>query len=259
MIYETRDRVHYIYRIINKINGKIYIGQSVDTIRRWYDHKRDAAKQNPPMLITKAIKKYGNNNFDFEVIACCKSWKHANELETILVAQYHSLVPYGYNMTLGGYNAPKTESWKLAVSKTLTSNVETFLERAYQIHGDRYNYSESIYISAKTKIKIICKEHGAFYQTPDKHLNREQGCIKCGFKIGGLKHSSGSADRFIEQSIIVHGDKYDYSEVDYIKSSLKVKIICPKHGVWQQTPNNHLHGFGCPKCGRKVSNANLRI
>lgn len=107
------NRIHYLYRITNKINGKIYIGQSVDVVRRWYEHKRVATKDHPNMLISCAIKKYGNDAFDFEVIACCKSWDDANETEMLLISQYDSLVDNnkGYNVSLGGYNAPKSEAW----------------------------------------------------------------------------------------------------------------------------------------------------
>lgn len=115
------DRIHYLYRITNTTNGKIYIGQSVDTTRRWYEHKREAAHEKPSMLISRAIKKYGDNMFKFEVIAGCRSWDDANELETLLVSQHNSLVPNGYNVSLGGYNAPKSEAWKQALEKWRTS------------------------------------------------------------------------------------------------------------------------------------------
>lgn len=108
----TQDtRIHYLYRITNKINEKIYIGQSIDTRKRWYAHKNEARKKCPVSLISRAIKKYGAGNFEFEVIAGCKTWDDANEGETLLVSQYNSLTPNGYNVTLGGYNAPKSELW----------------------------------------------------------------------------------------------------------------------------------------------------
>lgn len=105
-------RIHYLYRVINTVNGKIYIGQSVDTRKRWYDHKREAAQDNPASAISRAIKKYSNNAFEFEVIAGCKKWEDANDTETLLVQQYNSQVPNGYNVAPGGINAPKSEEWK---------------------------------------------------------------------------------------------------------------------------------------------------
>ena len=53
-------------------------------------------------------------------------------------------------------------------------------------------------------------------------------------------------DDFIKKSREVHGDKYDYSKVEYVKNHTKVCIICPKHGEFWQVPNSHLNGNGCP-------------
>lgn len=112
MTNETQDnRIHFLYRITNLINGKIYIGQSVDTVSRWRAHRRDAAQDHPNSLISRAIKKYGNNSFEFEVIATCKTWDDANDIETLLVSQYNSRIPNGYNISFGGINAPKSEEW----------------------------------------------------------------------------------------------------------------------------------------------------
>jgi group I intron endonuclease len=119
MIDETPKQdnlIYYLYRITNTTNGKVYIGQSIDTNSRWRSHRREASKDNPTSMISKAIKKYGNDSFEFEVIASCKTWKDANDTETLLVKQYNSLVPNGYNVALGGYNAPKSEEWKKALS-----------------------------------------------------------------------------------------------------------------------------------------------
>jgi group I intron endonuclease len=115
---------HYLYRITNLINGKIYIGQTVSPSARWRDHR--GAASNPKVPIQYAIKKYGNENFEFDVIVSgivpctclagapglCQD--NANEEETLLVKQYESHVSTGkgYNATWGGMNAPKTEEFK---------------------------------------------------------------------------------------------------------------------------------------------------
>ena len=58
-----------------------------------------------------------------------------------------------------------------------------------------------------------------------------------------------TTSKFIEKAKEIHGDKYDYSLVEYINSQSKVKIICPEHGMWEQKPNNHINGKkGCPSC-----------
>lgn len=53
---------------------------------------------------------------------------------------------------------------------------------------------------------------------------------------------------FIQKSVKKHGNKFDYSKVNYINSTTKVCIICPEHGEFMQTPSNHLYGFGCNEC-----------
>jgi group I intron endonuclease len=110
------DKIYYLYKITNQINEKKYIGQSIAPKQRWYDHKQ--ASNNPKVPIQFAIKKYGQENFEFEVIACCKSQDDANLVETQLVKQYDSFISNckGYNATYGGSNAPKSEEWKAKMS-----------------------------------------------------------------------------------------------------------------------------------------------
>ena len=120
--------------------------------------------------------------------------------------------------------------------------LETFIKKCKKVHGDKYDYSETTYINTKTKVKIICKKHGIFEQTSKSHL-KGNGCPKCSFKFGLTK------EIFIERSKKVHGDKYDYSLVEYKNVTSKVKIICPKHGEFEQVVDSHINGINCPKCG----------
>ena len=64
---------------------------------------------------------------------------------------------------------------------------------------------------------------------------------------------------FFIKAKIKHNNKYDYSKVDYINSRTKICIICPKHGEFWQTPANHLHGCGCPKCKNDKIGNNGRL
>ena len=116
-----------------------------------------------------------------------------------------------------------------------------FIQIAKVIHKNKYDYSKVNYINAKTKVCIICHEHGEFWQEPNNHL-QGQGCPKCG---GSEKMNNIS---FTEKAKLVHGDKYDYSKVNYINSKTKICIICSEHGEFWQRPNDHLNGNGCPKC-----------
>lgn len=63
--------------------------------------------------------------------------------------------------------------------------------------------------------------------------------------------SSITTQNFEQKARLVHGDKYCYNLVEYKQSKIKVKIICPIHGVIQQYPHVHLKGFGCNKCAHK--------
>lgn len=124
----------------------------------------------------------------------------------------------------------------------IKSNLNDFIQKAKAVHGDRYDYSLVEYKNSRTKIKIICKEHGVFEQTPGNHL-LGAGCPKCN---GGFRFTT---EEFIKQAKEVHGNRYNYSLVNYINSKTKVKIICKKHGIFEQTPASHiLQKGGCPKC-----------
>jgi len=118
-----------------------------------------------------------------------------------------------------------------------------FIERAEFIHGNKYDYSLTNYMGAKNKIIIICPTHGKFSQTPSKHLYG-QGCAKC---VGLTKTTS----ELITELKLIHGDKYDYSLVNYENVEKKIMIICKKHGIFRQTSDIHLRGCGCPKCGNE--------
>ena len=122
----------------------------------------------------------------------------------------------------------------------------SFITKAKQIHGERYDYSIVDYINAKTKIKIICRKHGEFLQTPSNHLSN-YNCQKCSnnYKFDTLS--------FIEKAKIVHFDRYDYINTNYINANIPVSIICKEHGEFKQIPDFHINRkCGCPKCSNNV-------
>lgn len=126
------------------------------------------------------------------------------------------------------------------MGKKLTK--KEFIERARKIHGDKYDYSKTEYINNSTKVKIICPIHGEFEQSPTSHIDRGSGCLICGGK------KKLNTDDFISKARNIHGNKYDYSKVEYINNRIKVEIICPKHGEFEQSPSHHLDGQDCRKC-----------
>ena len=127
-----------------------------------------------------------------------------------------------------------------------------FLAKAHRKYGPKFDYSEMVYVNSTTHISISCPMHGVFLQTPKSHL-RGIGCPKCG------REQRASQDRktttqFIREAKEIHGDKYDYSRINYTNSNTKIEIICPIHGVFHQKPTHHLDGHDCLLCGRKTSN-----
>ena len=141
-------------------------------------------------------------------------------------------------------------------AKSLTKTTENFIERAKKIHPE-YDYSQVEYVTAKTKVKIICPKHGIFLIRPNNLLNG-QGCLECGLEKVATKNTQRqykpnpkrqTKEEFLKIAKEVHGDKYDYSLIDDYKGThSKIKIICPKHGLFEQSARNHLKGMNCPCC-----------
>ena len=124
---------------------------------------------------------------------------------------------------------------------------ESFIKKAQEIYGNKYDYSKVKYKNSLTKVSIICPEHGEFSKRPDGFLNG-QGCPICG-RLKGFQSIRLTTEEFIKRAKEIHGNKYDYSKVKYNSQKDKVCIICPEHGEFWQNPYNHYSGQGCPKCG----------
>ena len=135
---------------------------------------------------------------------------------------------------------------------------EEFDKRLSNIYKDRYDCSEAVYVNNHTKVKLVCPQHGVFYKTPQK-IFEGQICPTCSKNKQSTQASLGY-DEFCRRGIEIHFGKYDYSNVEYINMHKKVKIVCPIHGEFLQTPVVHiLHKCGCPKCAGIVSSSEVRI
>ena len=150
---------------------------------------------------------------------------------------------------LKGYECFKCGVQKRTDSKR--SNDLEFINKAIDVHGKNYDYSLVDYKNNHTKIKIVCPIHGVFLQVPSSHL-QGAGCKKCSSEESHKRQTKGT-ENFIQQSKLVHGNKYDYSLVDYKNAHTPVTIICPIHGPFQQSPNSHRKGIQCTKCGKESS------
>ena len=132
------------------------------------------------------------------------------------------------------------------VNENLRLRKERFLIRAKDLHRGKYDYSLVDYTNAHVKINILCPLHGVFSQLPLNHL-KGNGCPICKRKRLAGKFSGNDKD-FINKANGIHNNLYDYSEVKYKNARVKVTIICRKHGKFDQTPDKHLYGQGCPLC-----------
>jgi predicted nucleic acid-binding Zn-ribbon protein len=150
-------------------------------------------------------------------------------------------------MLLVDYKERNKKIWEKSGDKIKKSvrKFDTFINKAKLIHGDKYIYIDN-YINGKIEIK--CPIHGSFFQKPSSHLIGK-GCLKCvSINLQLTK------EELIKRSKKKHGNKYDYSLIkcEYGRRSTD-KIICPVHGVFEQTIENHIRGFGCRKCANELN------
>lgn len=139
---------------------------------------------------------------------------------------------------------------KFAMAKL--SNTQDFIIAAKNRHGDKFDYSKTVYIKAHQKVTITCKIHGDYLQTPAEHKHGH-GCEKCN---NSFKYDT---TEFVKRAVLIHGDRYDYSKTEYKLNTLPVVIVCSKHGAFEQRPHNHLKGQGCKMCRESLGEKAIRI
>lgn len=167
--------------------------------------------------------------------------------DIIIICKIHGSFSQMASEHLKGRKCPECADF--AMKNAMRSDKETFIKESNEIYGeDVYDYSLVNYINNYTSVDIICKIHGKFSQTPGHHKSSVFGCRKCSDEA-----KRSNTQEFIEKSIKIYGDDYDYSLVNY-ESDEKVKIICKFHNkIFLKTPNKHLMGQGCPKCSKMYS------
>ena len=125
-----------------------------------------------------------------------------------------------------------------------------FIAKAKQLYGDKYDYSKSVYKDIYSKVCVTCLKHGDLMVIPNSFL-RGNGCKKCATELNAIRQKQKAANDFVSKAMLIHGDYYDYSKVNYKSAREKICIICPVHGEFWQTPNGHLNGCECPKCAHR--------
>lgn len=195
-----------------------------------------------------------NNFFSYEKT----NYKNSNE-KVIVTCPIHGDFEVKANNHLNGYNCKQCQieginheitKLKQKNKSTKTYNTKEFIEKAKEVHGNRYDFSKTKYINARTKVCVTCKIHGDFMITPG-HFLGGKGCNKCS------KNYRYNNEEIIELFKTIHNDNYDYSNVNYKNTHTNVEIICHVHGPFEQSPANHLKGQGCPKCIQSKLENNL--
>lgn len=141
----------------------------------------------------------------------------------------------------------------------MDQKLSKFIERAIQVHGNRYDYSKVNYTSNKAKVTIICPDHGEFTQIPTSHLHGH-GCPLCAVSKRQTASPIRTTEDFVKKALSINGyqERFDYSKTDYTGNKNKLTIICRKHGEFTQNPYNHIYGSGCQKCRSSKLETNMR-
>lgn len=190
-------------------------------------------------FVEKARLKHGDK-YDYSKVVYID-----NQTKVCIICPIHGEFWQSPNSHLSGRECRKCGYLKRKPKKCTSQ--DDFISSLKKIHGDKYDYSSTIYKGGRNQISFVCPVHGNVTMNAKNHLDGH-GCPKCGVESRANK-ARLSTEEFINKAIIIHGDKYDYSKVDYKSTSKNVCIICPEHGEFLQTPNNHLNGAECPVCG----------
>lgn len=187
--------------------------------------------------LIKDLKSIYGDKFDYS-----KTVYYGSNKNFTLVCPKHGEISVRYDHIIDGSGCPQCKK-----EAERDKRWNEYIKRAKEIHGEKYLYDKSNFANIESSIKIICPNHGEFYQTLNNHINQKQGCPKC-YHESRLGKYKISTEEFITLSKLVHGNKYDYSKTVYHGQKEKTNIKCPIHGEFQQVAYDHLKGFGCQKC-----------
>lgn len=197
-----------------------------------------STKKKTTEIFIKEAKLLFNNKYDYS-----KSTYINNKKKLIITCLIHGDFAQSPGDHLNGHGCRLCGN----VSKKKLKLTD-FLDRAHKKHGHLYDYSLIKEFDSSVKVKIICNVHGVFIQSGMSHISGI-GCPECGWNKTANKLKSNT-NEFIQKAIKIHGNKYDYSLVDYKRKDLLITIKCSIHGEFEQTPNRHLNSYGCQICGK---------
>ena len=200
----------------------------------------DIRKNN---FISKSNEKY-NNKYDYKNIIYINNDKCVD-----IVCPEHGIFRQSPS------NHLKHGCVKCNKEIKLNFNFNNFLSKSGITHNYKYFYIKETFLNIKNDVFIICPDHGFFKQNAYRH-SRGSKCPKCDI-IYRAKSSRLLQSEAIRKLIDKHGDRYDYSLVEYVDYKSNINIICKRHGVFSQKYSVHYMGHGCSLCN--MSNGELRI
>lgn len=219
--------------------------------------KHISNKQGCPECIGK--KRYDTKSFieKAKTLEHCKYYSFDkvkyinNKTKIIVTCNIHGDFEITPGHLLSGEGCPKCRYIKSANSKR--RSIEEVISISNEIHNYKYDYSLiKEYKNDRIKYPIICPEHGEFMQSFNNHIKGKQGCPICG-RMQSDKKRTKTFDEFLQRARLIHGDVYEYNDVNYVRYDVKIGITCKKHGIFYMTPGNHLMGQQCPKCASSHS------
>jgi hypothetical protein len=214
---------------------------NLKSMKRYWSKKELLPKRFSTCKMIEKLKFVRGDEYDYSH----SIYKNSTEKIEIICKIHGPFWQYIYDH-LKGSGCPKCK--KVSIPTT-----DEFIEKSSLIHENEYDYSKIKYKNSKTKIEIICKIHGPFWQLPYNHL-KGRGCPLC-----GIENQRYTINEFIDISSKIHENNYDYSQSKYINVFSKIKIVCPIHGSFLQTPHAHLNGQGCPKCNSIISEPEIEF
>lgn len=148
--------IYSIYKIVNQITGKIYIGITKEANKRFNRHINHA-NSKPQLLVQKKIKQYGKENFSFHIIFQTKDIEYCKSMESYFIKEYDTLVPNGYNIHSGGNYCPivtRDNCRKRMLIDNPGNTAEAIIKKTSTILAYNYNTQESIVVANRKQFAI---------------------------------------------------------------------------------------------------------
>lgn len=215
------------FNIVRKINVKIH--QSITNKRIINGFNRFCTR----------VKEIHGYYYDYSKVI----YKYSTSPVTI-ICPLHGEFKQPLSEHCKGRGCPECGKEQMILTKTTPFHL--FKKEADRVHKNKYTYNENSYTKLINTVVINCPIHGEFKQRAEQHI-KGSNCPQCAIESSSNK-TRWTKEQFIEKAIKVHGNKYDYSKVEYKQNKILITITCPKHGDFKQTPHTHTQGSGCLKC-----------